>query len=834
MTMRLAICLIILFQYSELLLAQQPDAIRGIPVEPTAPPESTPPPRAIPVQPATPVQPTAPVIPEPAPDGRLTTPQGDRNSIRVQPETGTLRASPDRVQFKVASNLYRDKLYELAAVEFERYLNRFPEGQFRDAAFFRLAECYRELGAELRSRELYRRIISVYGTGNFVGSAAYRLAEMLVRSNDLEAARSYFELAAANLEDPKLKLAATFRQARSLEMLGRPESARLAYRKLLQQEAENPYREATLQALAQIAKDTGRQKEAIGYYSSLAEDAIKPELRAESALAGALLASDLRDYQRATELFQKAIQIPIDGPWQKLARIGLLRVDYERGDFQKVVDTYTNVAQQNISTMEPEALILVGNSYRQLGQLKEASDIYEKIIADFPASKFASDASYQQLVSLYAIDDPRLLPSIDRFLANYSSGKNAAQVKLLKAEALYKQGELKQAGELFAELTAASLPNKFLPNVFYKAGWCLSQAGDFTPAIEYYSEFIERFGGNELLPAVLAERGLAYQKTTNLSSALDDFERVADEFPDSKQAEVALQQSALIRGQLKDNKGMVKAFQKLLSKFPQSAAAAQANYWIGWALFEEKNYQQAIPALQKSINLNQETYAERARLRILLAYYYEEDADNTAAMVDAMAATDEAARLPGEILSWLGEQFAARGNHQQAVKYLLQLTAGGNPMPIPVSSWLLLADCQTQLKNWDASLAAAGRAIEESKSPSEQADGYLAIARAHLGSGNTQQARVAVADAMSLQPEGTRNAEARMIEAEIEFSESRYSEAAKAFQRVAVLYDDEMMAPRALKRAYDALIKSGNTVEAGQILNEIRTRFPEYPLEASN
>ncbi len=813
------------------LYGQEPEAIRAIPVNP---PQATDAPRAVPVNP--PGQPPVaqPVIPEPAPVTDPANPPSTRDAIRLQPEAGDRRSSPESVQFRVASNLYRDKLYELAVVEFEKYLQRYPNGTYQDAAFFRLAECYRELGAEIRSRELYRRIISVYGSGNFVGSAAYRLAEMMVRSNDIEAARSYFKLASENLDDPKLRMAATFRRARSLEMLGRPESARSVYRELLTEEAENPYREATLQALAKLAKETGREKEAVSYYSSLANDAAKPAMRAEAAVNGAVLASATGEYQLASELFQKAIQIPVDGPWQKLARIGLLRVDYERGSYQQVIDSYNQVVESAAGNVEPEALILVGNAHRELGQLKEASDIYELIIEQFPNSNFARDASYQQLVSLYAIDDPRLLPSIDRFLERYSWGEKAAQVKLLKAEALYKQGDFNQAGELFTELIASPLPSKFMPNVLYKAGWCQSQAGNQQSAIESYSQFIKRFAGDSLMPAVLAERGLAYQKTGNLSAAQEDFERVAGKYPESPQAEVALQQSALIRGQLADNNGMIQAFRQLLKQFPETAAAAQANYWIGWASFEEKDYQQAIPALQQSIELDPETYSDRAKLRILLAYYYLEDSNNTAAMVDNMTGSEEAARIPGEILDWLGAQFAASGDFQRAEKYLTQLTGRESPVPVAVSSWLLLAECRTQLKNWDGAIAAARSAIDAGKSPSEQADGYLALAQAYLGSGDTQQARVAVADAMSMQPEGTRNAQARMIEAEIEFSELRFSEAAKAFQRVAVLYDDEQMAPRALERAYDSLTKSGNKVEAGQILNEIRTRFPEYSVEAND
>ena len=61
--------------------------------------------------------------------------------------------------------------------------------------------------------------------------------------------------------------------------------------------------------------------------------------------------------------------------------------------------------------------------------------------------------------------------------------------------------------------------------------------------------------------------------------------------PHSKEA--ALQQKALILGQEDNSKGMSDAFKQLLKEFPKTTVAAQANYYIGKAAFEAKDYKVA-------------------------------------------------------------------------------------------------------------------------------------------------------------------------------------------------------------------------------------------------
>src|ERR1700736_333894 len=66
--------------------------------------------------------------------------QAGGDEIRLAPEGGTENASdPAKAQLAIADGLYARKLYDLAALEYEKYLGRYQDDSGRAAAMYRLA-----------------------------------------------------------------------------------------------------------------------------------------------------------------------------------------------------------------------------------------------------------------------------------------------------------------------------------------------------------------------------------------------------------------------------------------------------------------------------------------------------------------------------------------------------------------------------------------------------------------------------------------------------------------------------------------------------------------------
>ena len=94
---------------------------------------------------------------------------------------------------------------------------------------------------------------------------------------------------------------------------------------------------------------------------------------------------------------------------------------------------------------------------------------------------------------------------------------------------------------------------------------------------------------------------------------------------------------------------MADAFGQLLKEFPKSSVAAQANYYIGKAAFDAKDYKGALAPLEAARQLNKEQYYNLATLRILSAFFYLRDRASLTKEVDGFLASNPNAKIPAEI-----------------------------------------------------------------------------------------------------------------------------------------------------------------------------------------
>jgi TolA-binding protein len=357
------------------------------------------------------------------------------------------------------------------------------------------------------------------------------------------------------------------------------------------------------------------------------------------------------------------------------------------------------------------------------------------------------------------------------------------------------------------------------------------QKNTFDRAVEAYSKFLRQYPEHKLAPTALAQRGIANQRINDFDAALKDFNELIKKHPDARERELALQQKALILGQQQENRAMAETFRQLLKEYPKSKAAAQANYWVGWVAFEQKDYKNAIDPLKDARKADDKQFYERATLRVMLANYYLEQPDPLADEVDGYVSGNRSGKVPAEILRWLGAKFIEQQQWQKAEKYLKLLEQGAASEEIGSADWLLIARSQLEQKKCKEAEESVLRYLANAKEPFPKATGLLLLGRSQLCQEQYDQAQESADQALALQPEGRLNAEGRTLSGEIQMARGNYEAAAKLFLSVAVVFDDPAITPRALENAYEAYKKAGKSEEAAKTLNQLQTRFPEYALQ---
>lgn len=761
------------------------------------------------------------------------TPRNDEaGAIRIAPgvDPGTAATSEAQAMLRRADELYSRKMYDLAIPEYERFLVSFPDSADRPAALFRQAESQRFLDNREAARIGYERLLGEVREGEFAAAGAYRLAQLLDDDGVHAAAAARFEQAADLATTRTVGLAARFLQAQNLEKSKEYSRALTAYTTVWESDAsDNVHRDAAGIAAARLATSAGDTDRALAIHRELAGEAVRSSIRAESAVKAAALLAEREQFDEARKLFRQAIETPDPGPWLGVARLGLLELDYQQGAYERVA----NLTSAEIDTIPGEsaanALLLVGNANRRLGRPNRALEAYDDLMRRYPKSEAASKAGFHRLVVLFDSNSPALFEEINRFLLDSSNEDERAQAQLLKAEALFKAERFEEAADAYYGLRRAPLPPALKADAFYKLGWLYEQLERPAEAATAYSDLIDEFPDNALVPKAITQRGMAHHKAGAFQAAIRDFDRVIEEYPDAPEREIAMLQKALAYGAEQDYERMRRAFEALLEAYPESPATAQAEFWIGWSLFEDEKYAEALPRLARSRELDETSYGPRATLRIVLAHYYREDADNASREIQEK----KPANLPLEVYAWLGAKLHEQGNNEAADEYLTRLAAGEFGGNVPPETWLHLGEARLALGRYARAEEALGEFTARAREPHVRGRTLVRRAEAQLGLGNHDAAEKFVEEALLLQPEGAVNAEARIMAGRVLAARGNNEEAARRFMTVAVLYDDPEITPVALKLAAEAYRQAGSPDEAESALRELEKRFPQAAPQAA-
>jgi tetratricopeptide (TPR) repeat protein len=633
-------------------------------------------------------------------------------------------------------------------------------------------------------------------------------------------------------------LSARYFEARCLEVLGRKDEAADVYQEVAEAGNPNPYREDSRLTAAAILVARGRKSDALKQYEALSNEAQKPALKAEVAVRGGMIALDLVQAEkgkidktmvdRATSLLQKGKTLPEAGKFRAIAQVGLRRLQYQTGQYAELVADYKKELEKLPDAAQSEVMLLAANSERQLGHAEKAEELYRQLIAKFPDREEAKDAAYQRLINVYNSDPSALLAEAEEFLHTNSSGERADQAKLLKAEALYKQQNYNEAMPIYAELRASELSPKLRAESAYKLGLCYLQTKNVPEIIEAFTYYVETFPDDPQVPAVLAQRALAYEQNKNYSAALSDLNTILTKYPAAHEREAALQMKALILGQQENTKGMVETFRQLLKEFPKSSVAAQAQYYIGKAAFEAKDYKTAMIALNAARQLNKEQYYNLASLRLILCHFYLKDRAALTKEVNKFMASSSNVNVPPEVLEWLGIEYYNEKNYETAEKYLSALAKIDNRGGVKPDFLFYLGDAASKLKNLPEAEDAFGKYLQIAKDPAGKAKVLLVLGAVKIGVHKPDDAQKIAEEIMTLQPEGRVNAEARLLAGDVQLERGNFDDAGKAFMGVALLYDDPAITPRALNKAASAYQRAGKTDEADRLARELHERYPNY------
>ncbi|MDZ7690510.1 MAG: tetratricopeptide repeat protein [Balneolaceae bacterium] len=167
---------------------------------------------------------------------------------------------------------------------------------------------------------------------------------------------------------------AHFSLANAYEQVGNTQQAISSYRTIVENFSNSEQLGSALAALGRIHYDQGQYQNAYEYYNRLREERQDFALEALTGMGRAQLA--MNNIEQARKHYEAALEANND---HDPAHVGLGKVALQNGNYTEARDYFNLVAESNTTEIGAEAQYLLGETYQQQQNFKQAIDAYSNV-----------------------------------------------------------------------------------------------------------------------------------------------------------------------------------------------------------------------------------------------------------------------------------------------------------------------------------------------------------------------------------------------------------------------------------------------------------------------
>ena len=412
----------------------------------------------------------------------------------------------ENADFKLAVNLYNDKLYDLALEQFRQFVATYPNTQQGIEARFSFGLCQTKMGKFDDARLTFQNFALAFPEHPKAPEAWWNVAESYISLKNPREAALAFERVKTFHPKSKLAPSALVKSSEYFDLAGDPESSRKVLRTLIQDYSSS---DVVLPARLKLAQMylSDNQFELARLESKRVADASK-----DASLKG-----------QALTLLSRAL-------------VGLNRSDEAQRALDEITKNYRSTSSYY------SGLLLLGSLQREMGNANQALASWKLIEAD--SAKAPSEIRQQALVEmgdLYTVrsDQAKALQSYTKGAATSGSLRVPA---LLKAGLAAEQtGDVLKAQVSLKQALSDSLAGAYRRELLIAGARVSAKAENHLDALRLYSLFREAFPTDKRTPAVFLEEAKLFQDHLHdYQQAIVRYETIVNSYPASPLVDDAL------------------------------------------------------------------------------------------------------------------------------------------------------------------------------------------------------------------------------------------------------------------------------------------------------
>ncbi|MCC9605699.1 tetratricopeptide repeat protein [Blastopirellula sp. JC732] len=298
------------------------------------------------------------------------------------------------------------------------------------------------------------------------------------------------------------------------------------------------------------------------------------------------------------------------------------------GDFAGAagdVDAYLQKAPQ--AADKADALYLKGLCLVGANDQAGAAAQFAALKKEFPKYENDDKVLYELAWSLKASGNgAKGTETFAELAATHPQSPLAAEANYHVGEAAYDRQDYAAANKAYSAALAAAKAEDVGEKSAYKLGWSNYQLGDYAAASDAFAVQTSKYAGGPLAADASFMRGECLYKQDKFADALSAYGQVqAEKLSSNDMRDLWRLHAGQSAAQLKKWDESIRWMNDLLAKSPDSPVAAEAEYEIGWANYNQKKVDDAIKRFTTAADLSPGRTGARARFMLGELYFEKKD-----------------------------------------------------------------------------------------------------------------------------------------------------------------------------------------------------------------
>jgi TolA-binding protein len=557
------------------------------------------------------------------------------------PRHGTAQDAADEAagtrQYAAAAALHNRELYELAATEWQKFVDSFPKHSraahgrhylgiclYKTGQLDKAIAAFEKLLADHPRFELKEAAYLYLGVSQF--DRAQSEQDPQRRAALLQKAADTFAAQLAEFPKGSLPAQAMYYRGECYYALGDRAKAAAAYAQLVSAFPNDPLVADALYALGVAQEEQQQWDAAEKTYATFLGRFAQHRLATEVTMRRGETLFARGQYPQAEALFAAAASVK-DFRLADHATMRLAACLAARKQYAEAAKTYARVPQQFPQSDSVHLASLEGGKCAYLaGDYAQARALLTQATAAGGAT--ALEAAHWIARSLLKENKPQeSLAAAQAALSKAAGSPHQGDLMLDVADALFElPARQRESIAAYAALADGHPQHASAPQARYMAGFAALTVGDYQAALQHAEAFTKQYAQSELLPDVLYVAAESRLQLRQFDEAAQLYAQLLARFPNRNEIDAWRVRHALALHAQRKWADVVQALRTQVAALRSAEHRAEAQFLLGTSYNELRQFQPAAASLEAALTADK-NFRQADEVLLALAYAYRQQGD---------------------------------------------------------------------------------------------------------------------------------------------------------------------------------------------------------------